>query len=420
MIYNCLDGTIIDINQKNGIWIYTVKDKYNEIVSKNINIDIFNDKLRLTDLLDEYNIVKISLEQYEYSDLKDNIHSISKKLINLHVIDCNKLILDSKLINKDNITIQNLVPYVDYRYINQFKDTINELEDNISFNEIIVYLPDKYIWSDIIYDFKNLTQKLKLVTYERGLYISSNVEPYTNLSKINIINQLWTTFDLTVDICMNELGDTIDSKLFSNDINQGVDDISLDIEDIEETELLSDIDYQNDIDNYISTLEDPFKKEMEVPVNKETENDFYSNYGFLEKDNWADKEVSEDSINNSIDSPSLEDLFYKYEVNFAEDSSNPEISKKPLEFLKRKDLFWFDIINTFINKTPNIYGINLISDESKYIIPNKINNISNFNPNLSKIKIIENYSNINGIISDIFDCSLDNYTKEVKNITKKG
>ena len=246
MIYNCLDGTIIDINQKNGIWIYTVKDRYNEIVSKNINIDIFNDKLKLTNLLDEYNIVKISLEQYEYSDLKDNIHSISKKLINLHVIDCNKLILDSKLINKDNILIQNLVPYVDYRYINQFKDTINELEDSISFNEIIVYLPDKYIWSDIIYDFKNLTKKLKLITYERGLYISSNVEPYTSLNKINIINQLWTTFDLTVDICMNELGDTIDSKLFSNDIN-------VEVDGIEESELLSDIDYETDIDDYIST-----------------------------------------------------------------------------------------------------------------------------------------------------------------------
>lgn len=413
MIYNCLDGTIIDINQKNGIWIYTVKDRYNEIVSKNINIDIFNDKLKLTNLLDEYNIVKISLEQYEYSDLKDNIHSISKKLINLHVIDCNKLILDSKLINKDNILIQNLVPYVDYRYINQFKDTINELEDSISFNEIIVYLPDKYIWSDIIYDFKNLTKKLKLITYERGLYISSNVEPYTNLNKINIINQLWTTFDLTVDICMNELGDTIDSKLFSNDIN-------VEVDGIEESELLSDIDYETDIDDYISTLEDPFVQEIEDPVNKETENDFYSNYGFLEKDTWGNKDVSEDSVSNSIDSPTLEDLFYKYEVNFIEDSSNPEISKKPLEFLKRKDLFWFNIINTFINKTPNIYGINLSSDESKYIIPSKINNISNFNPNLSKIKIIENYSNISGIISDIFDCSLSNYTNEVLNTTKKG
>lgn len=413
MIYNCLDDTIIDINQKNGIWIYTVKDRYNEIVSKNINIDIFNDKLKLTNLLDEYNIVKISLEQYEYSDLKDNIHSISKKLINLHVIDCNKLILDSKLINKDNILIQNLVPYVDYRYINQFKDTINELEDSISFNEIIVYLPDKYIWSDIIYDFKNLTKKLKLITYERGLYISSNVEPYTSLNKINIINQLWTTFDLTVDICMNELGDTIDSKLFSNDIN-------VEVDGIEESELLSDIDYETDIDDYISTLEDPFVQEIEDPVNKETENDFYSNYGFLEKDTWGNKDVSEDSVSNSIDSPTLEDLFYKYEVNFIEDSSNPEISKKPLEFLKRKDLFWFDIINTFINKTPNIYGINLSSDESKYIIPSKINNISNFNPNLSKIKIIENYSNISGIISDIFDCSLSNYTNEVLNTTKKG
>lgn len=413
MIYNCLDGTIIDINQKNGIWIYTVKDRYNEIVSKNINIDIFNDKLKLTNLLDEYNIVKISLEQYEYSDLKDNIHSISKKLINLHVIDCNKLILDSKLINKDNILIQNLVPYVDYRYINQFKDTINELEDSISFNEIIVYLPDKYIWSDIIYDFKNLTKKLKLITYERGLYISSNVEPYTSLNKINIINQLWTTFDLTVDICMNELGDTIDSKLFSNDIN-------VEVDGIEESELLSDIDYETDIDDYISTLEDPFVQEIEDPINKETENDFYSNYGFLEKDTWGNKDVSEDSVSNSIDSPTLEDLFYKYEVNFIEDSSNPEISKKPLEFLKRKDLFWFDIINTFINKTPNIYGINLSNDESKYIIPSKINNISNFNPNLSKIKIIENYSNISGIISDIFDCSLSNYTNEVLNTTKKG
>ena len=413
MIYNCLDGTIIDINQKNGIWIYTVKDRYNEIVSKNINIDIFNDKLKLTNLLDEYNIVKISLEQYEYSDLKDNIHSISKKLINLHVIDCNKLILDSKLINKDNILIQNLVPYVDYRYINQFKDTINELEDSISFNEIIVYLPDKYIWSDIIYDFKNLTKKLKLITYERGLYISSNVEPYTSLNKINIINQLWTTFDLTVDICMNELGDTIDSKLFSNDIN-------VEVDGIEESELLSDIDYETDIDDYISTLEDPFVQEIEYPVNKETENDFYSNYGFLEKDTWGNKDVSEDSVSNSIDSPTLEDLFYKYEVNFIEDSSNPEISKKPLEFLKRKDLFWFNIINTFINKTPNIYGINLSSDESKYIIPSKINNISNFNPNLSKIKIIENYSNISGIISDIFDCSLSNYINEVLNTTKKG
>lgn len=413
MIYNCLDGTIIDINQKNGIWIYTVKDRYNEIVSKNINIDIFNDKLKLTNLLDEYNIVKISLEQYEYSDLKDNIHSISKKLINLHVIDCNKLILDSKLINKDNILIQNLVPYVDYRYINQFKDTINELEDSISFNEIIVYLPDKYIWSDIIYDFKNLTKKLKLITYERGLYISSNVEPYTSLNKINIINQLWTTFDLTVDICMNELGDTIDSKLFSNDIN-------VEVDGIEESELLSDIDYETNIDDYISTLEDPFVQEIEDPINKETENDFYSNYGFLEKDTWGNKDVSEDSVSNSIDSPTLEDLFYKYEVNFIEDSSNPEISKKPLEFLKRKDLFWFDIINTFINKTPNIYGINLSSDESKYIIPSKINNISNFNPNLSKIKIIENYSNISGIISDIFDCSLSNYTNEVLNTTKKG
>lgn len=413
MIYNCLDGTIIDINQKNGIWIYTVKDRYNEIVSKNINIDIFNDKLKLTNLLDEYNIVKISLEQYEYSDLKDNIHSISKKLINLHVIDCNKLILDSKLINKDNILIQNLVPYVDYRYINQFKDTINELEDSISFNEIIVYLPDKYIWSDIIYDFKNLTKKLKLITYERGLYISSNVEPYTSLNKINIINQLWTTFDLTVDICMNELGDTIDSKLFSNDIN-------VEVDGIEESELLSDIDYETNIDDYISTLEDPFVQEIENPINKETENDFYSNYGFLEKDTWGNKDVSEDSVSNSIDSPTLEDLFYKYEVNFIEDSSNPEISKKPLEFLKRKDLFWFDIINTFINKTPNIYGIDLSSDESKYIIPSKINNISNFNPNLSKIKIIENYSNISGIISDIFDCSLSNYTNEVLNTTKKG
>lgn len=413
MIYNCLDGTIIDINQKNGIWIYTVKDRYNEIVSKNINIDIFNDKLKLTNLLDEYNIVKISLEQYEYSDLKDNIHSISKKLINLHVIDCNKLILDSKLINKDNILIQNLVPYVDYRYINQFKDTINELEDSISFNEIIVYLPDKYIWSDIIYDFKNLTKKLKLITYERGLYISSNVEPYTSLNKINIINQLWTTFDLTVDICMNELGDTIDSKLFSNDIN-------VEVDGIEESELLSDIDYETNIDDYISTLEDPFVQEIEDPINKETENDFYSNYGFLEKDTWGNKDVSEDSVSNSIDSPTLEDLFYKYEVNFIEDSSNPEISKKPLEFLKRKDLFWFDIINTFINKTPNIYGIDLSSDESKYIIPSKINNISNFNPNLSKIKIIENYSNISGIISDIFDCSLSNYTNEVLNTTKKG
>lgn len=413
MIYNCLDDTIIDINLKNGIWTYIVKDRYNETISKNINIDIFNDKLKLTNLLDKYNIVKISLEQYEYSELKDNIHSISKKLINLHVIECNKLILDSKLINKDNITIQNLVPYVDYRYINQFKDTINELEDSISFNEIIVYLPDKYIWSDIIYDFKNLTKKLKLVTYERGLYISSNVEPYTNLNKINIINQLWTTFDLTIDICVNELGDTIDSKLFSNDIG-------VEIDDIEEAELLSDIDYQNDVDNYISTLEDPFRQEIEKPLNKETENDFYSNYGFLEKDTWGNKDISEDSTSNSTDSPTLEDLFYKYEVNFVEDSSNPEISKKPLEFLKRKDLFWFDIINTFINKTPNIYGINLISDESNYIIPNKVNNISNFNPNLSKIKIIENYSSINGIISDIFDGSLDNYTKEVLNATKKG
>lgn len=413
MIYNCLDDTIIDVNLKNGIWTYIVKDRYNETISKNINIDIFNDKLKLTNLLDKYNIVKISLEQYEYSELKNNIHSISKKLINLHVIECNKLILDSKLINKDNITIQNLVPYVDYRYINQFKDTINELEDSISFNEIIVYLPDKYIWSDIIYDFKNLTKKLKLVTYERGLYISSNVEPYTNLNKINIINQLWTTFDLTIDICVNELGDTIDSKLFSNDIG-------VEVDDIEEAELLSDIDYQNDVDNYISTLEDPFRQEIEKPLNKETENDFYSNYGFLEKDTWGNKDMPEDSASNSADSPTLEDLFYKYEVNFVEDSSNPEISKKPLEFLKRKDLFWFDIINTFINKTPNIYGINLISDESNYIIPNKVNNISNFNPNLSKIKIIENYSSINGIISDIFDGSLDNYTKEVLNATKKG
>lgn len=413
MIYNCLDGTIIDINQKNGIWIYTVKDKYNEMVSKNINIDVFNDKLTLINLLDEYNIVKISLEQYEYEDLKDNIHSISKKLINLHVIDCNKLILDSKLINKDNIMIKNLVPYVDYRYINQFKDTINELEDNISFNEIIVYLPDKYIWSDIIYDFKNLTKKLKLLTYERGLYISSNVDPYTNLNKINIINQLWTTFDLTLDICMNELGDTIDSKLFSNDIN-------VEVDDIEESELLSDIDYQSDIEDYSTALEDPFSRGVEKSLNKEIENNFYSNYGFLEKDTWGNKEISENSTSNSADSPTLEDLFYKYEVNFVEGSSNPEISKKPLEFLKRKDLFWFDIINTFINKTPNIYGINLMSNENKYIIPSKINNISNFNPNLSKIKIIENYSNINGIISDIFDCSLDNYTKEVKNITKKG
>ncbi len=413
VIYNCLDDTIIDVNLKNGIWTYIVKDRYNETISKNINIDIFNDKLKLTNLLDKYNIVKISLEQYEYSELKDNIHSISKKLINLHVIECNKLILDSKLINKDNITIQNLVPYVDYRYINQFKDTINELEDSISFNEIIVYLPDKYIWSDIIYDFKNLTKKLKLVTYERGLYISSNVEPYTNLNKINIINQLWTTFDLTIDICVNELGDTIDSKLFSNDIG-------VEVDDIEEAELLSDIDYQNDVDNYISTLEDPFRQEIEKPLNKETENDFYSNYGFLEKDTWGNKDMPEDSASNSADSPTLEDLFYKYEVNFVEDSSNPEISKKPLEFLKRKDLFWFDIINTFINKTPNIYGINLISDESNYIIPNKVNNISNFNPNLSKIKIIENYSSINGIISDIFDGSLDNYTKEVLNATKKG
>lgn len=413
MIYNCLDDTIIDVNLKNGIWTYIVKDRYNETISKNINIDIFNDKLKLTNLLDKYNIVKISLEQYEYSELKNNIHSISKKLINLHVIECNKLILDSKLINKDNITIQNLVPYVDYRYINQFKDTINELEDSISFNEIIVYLPDKYIWSDIIYDFKNLTKKLKLVTYERGLYISSNVEPYTNLNKINIINQLWTTFDLTIDICVNELGDTIDSKLFSNDIG-------VEVDDIKEAELLSDIDYQNDVDNYISTLEDPFRQEIEKPLNKETENDFYSNYGFLEKDTWGNKDMPEDSASNSADSPTLEDLFYKYEVNFVEDSSNPEISKKPLEFLKRKDLFWFDIINTFINKTPNIYGINLISDESNYIIPNKVNNISNFNPNLSKIKIIENYSSINGIISDIFDGSLDNYTKEVLNATKKG
>lgn len=413
MIYNCLDDTIIDVNLKNGIWTYIVKDRYNETISKNINIDIFNDKLKLTNLLDKYNIVKISLEQYEYSELKNNIHSISKKLINLHVIECNKLILDSKLINKDNITIQNLVPYVDYRYINQFKDTINELEDSISFNEIIVYLPDKYIWSDIIYDFKNLTKKLKLVTYERGLYISSNVEPYTDLNKINIINQLWTTFDLTIDICVNELGDTIDSKLFSNDIG-------VEVDDIEEAELLSDIDYQNDVDNYISTLEDPFRQEIEKPLNKETENDFYSNYGFLEKDTWGNKDMPEDSASNSADSPTLEDLFYKYEVNFVEDSSNPEISKKPLEFLKRKDLFWFDIINTFINKTPNIYGINLISDESNYIIPNKVNNISNFNPNLSKIKIIENYSSINGIISDIFDGSLDNYTKEVLNATKKG
>lgn len=413
MIYNCLDDTIIDVNLKNGIWTYIVKDRYNETISKNINIDIFNDKLKLTNLLDKYNIVKISLEQYEYSELKNNIHSISKKLINLHVIECNKLILDSKLINKDNITIQNLVPYVDYRYINQFKDTINELEDSISFNEIIVYLPDKYIWSDIIYDFKNLTKKLKLVTYERGLYISSNVEPYTNLNKINIINQLWTTFDLTIDICVNELGDTIDSKLFSNDIG-------VEVDDIEEAKLLSDIDYQNDVDNYISTLEDPFRQEIEKPLNKETENDFYSNYGFLEKDTWGNKDMPEDSASNSADSPTLEDLFYKYEVNFVEDSSNPEISKKPLEFLKRKDLFWFDIINTFINKTPNIYGINLISDESNYIIPNKVNNISNFNPNLSKIKIIENYSSINGIISDIFDGSLDNYTKEVLNATKKG
>lgn len=413
MIYNCLDDTIIDVNLKNGIWTYIVKDRYNETISKNINIDIFNDKLKLTNLLDKYNIVKISLEQYEYSELKNNIHSISKKLINLHVIECNKLILDSKLINKDNITIQNLVPYVDYRYINQFKDTINELEDSISFNEIIVYLPDKYIWSDIIYDFKNLTKKLKLVTYERGLYISSNVEPYTNLNKINIIKQLWTTFDLTIDICVNELGDTIDSKLFSNDIG-------VEVDDIEEAELLSDIDYQNDVDNYISTLEDPFRQEIEKPLNKETENDFYSDYGFLEKDTWGNKDMPEDSASNSADSPTLEDLFYKYEVNFVEDSSNPEISKKPLEFLKRKDLFWFDIINTFINKTPNIYGINLISDESNYIIPNKVNNISNFNPNLSKIKIIENYSSINGIISDIFDGSLDNYTKEVLNATKKG
>lgn len=413
VIYNCLDDTIIDVNLKNGIWTYIVKDRYNETISKNINIDIFNDKLKLTNLLDKYNIVKISLEQYEYSELKNNIHSISKKLINLHVIECNKLILDSKLINKDNITIQNLVPYVDYRYINQFKDTINELEDSISFNEIIVYLPDKYIWSDIIYDFKNLTKKLKLVTYERGLYISSNVEPYTNLNKINIINQLWTTFDLTIDICVNELGDTIDSKLFSNDIG-------VEVDDIEEAKLLSDIDYQNDVDNYISTLEDPFRQEIEKPLNKETENDFYSNYGFLEKDTWGNKDMPEDSASNSADSPTLEDLFYKYEVNFVEDSSNPEISKKPLEFLKRKDLFWFDIINTFINKTPNIYGINLISDESNYIIPNKVNNISNFNPNLSKIKIIENYSSINGIISDIFDGSLDNYTKEVLNATKKG
>lgn len=416
MIYNCIDGTVIETIQEDGVWLYNIKDRYGDVICKNLSIDIFKDKLKLPHLLDKYNIIKVSLEQYDYNDLRDTINSIKKKLINLHILDCNKLILDSKLISKDNIEIKTLVPYVDYRYINQFKDTINELDKPITFKEIIVYLPDKYIWTDIIYDFKNLTSKLKIITQERGLYISSNIEPYTDLRKVNIINQLWTTFDLTIDICLNKLGDTVDSEIIAFENNKN--EINLDDSD----EILSELDSKEFIDKYIDIVEDPFSRESFTDINN-TESDFYSNYGFLDKeDSKLEKinnisDINSDIVNSSDD---FNNLFYKYEVNFNEGSNNPEISKKALEFLKKKDLYWFDIINTFINKTPNIYELDFLSDSLKYIIPNRINNISNFNPSLSKVKVINNYTHQNGIISDIFDYSLGNYTNEALNIQKKG
>lgn len=416
MIYNCIDGTIIEVIQEDGIWFYNVKDKYGDEICKNLNIDIFNDKIKLPHLLDRYNIIKISLEQYDYNDLRDTINSIGKKLINLHVLDCNKLILDSKLINKDNIEIESLVPYVDYRYINQFKDTINELDKPITFKEIIAYLPDKYIWTDIIYDFKNLTNKLKIITQERGLYISSNTEPYTDLRKVNIINQLWTTFDLTIDICLNKLGDTVDSEAAA--FKDGNNEIGLEDND----KLLSELDSEEFINKYIDTVEDPFSRKDYESINN-TESDFYSNYGFLDKSGLNTnnlKNLEDINLTETKSSDDFDNLYYKYEVNFNEGSNNPEISKKALEFLKKKDLFWFDIINTFINKTPNIYELDFLNSASKYIIPNRINNISNFNPSLSRVKVINNYTYQNGIISDIFDYSLGNYINETLNIQKKG
>lgn len=392
IIYNSIDNTYIVKEKSSFGEICKILNRYGEIVFKNLYIDLNNDDFDLDELIDKYNNVYVILDKLNIDEI-NKIPNLRRKLSYLNIINCNKMYIDTKLFKLiDKVPKAEIIPVADYRYVNIFK---KDLENVININKtdkisnILIYLHNKVLWSDIIYDFKDYTDNLSIIVSEKSLYLSSQVAPFTDIRKIEIMRQLWTTFKINLIIYENRLNYT--EKICENEINKVEDDLSISEKDLKE-----------------NINSDMLGKEESIYDDYFTEEDFKIDYNMID---FPDGNESED-----------ENTPYEYEVEFDE-FDDPILKKKEIILKKTENIYWEDIINKFISNTPNMYEINVDSEKCN-IYPSKINTVSEYKHNLSNIILIKNGNDESDryiIYPEVinFIDSLNRYSKSYKSIYNK-
>lgn len=383
LIYNSTNSTYMKVSYCSIGVVCELMNKYGTTISKNLKIDLNKDNFDVSDIIDYYENVYLILDNYELDDV-NNIRLIKRKLSYIGLLNCSNLYIDSKIIDKVEVFPKcNILPVVDYRYVNIFKKELYKLfsgkeNENNEFKKIIVYIRNKILWPDVIYDFKDYTSNLDILISEKDLYLSSQAQPYSDIRNIDIIRQLWTTFKVNIIVYENTLG--YEEKIISNEEERPSELI------IDEESILKDMDIYED-----DTILDI--------------------YGIYNKDFQEDNEEDYDK------------KIYEYEVIFDE-NDNPVLNKKEFNFCKTEELSWVDIINRFINNTPNIYRINSDLGQCN-IYPSELNTISDYKPTLANIVFIKNSNNkydAYRILMEhlIFLDSLEDYCKAFIEINKSS